>query len=289
MDLEPGLLFAIVTGAALLLIVGTGVAIAGGFYTLDRTIRRVRAATATPFNPNPQPEARQPKPVVELIPSPITQVVMARGYAEAAPSLAVKHTKLGMWIFLASEVLFFTALIGAFLFFRVTGQITTEALAHFLEPVHIAGLQLPEWFNAVLLVSLNTFILLTSSLAVVLALDNLIEGRLGAVRLFLILVFVLGAIFISIQGVEWNGLLTAEDAVTPTNSTFGTAFFFLTGFHGLHVIVGLLWLLLFLLPRALRGTLRPHNASDIEIFGLYWHFVDIVWIILFTIIYLLRF
>jgi cytochrome c oxidase subunit 3 len=78
-----------------------------------------------------------------------------------------------------------------------------------------------------------------------------------------------------------------DGGVTPDESIFGTAFFVLTGFHGTHVIVGLVWLLLFLLLPAFRGGLTPSDASRIEIFGLYWHFVDIVWIVLFTIIYLI--
>jgi heme/copper-type cytochrome/quinol oxidase subunit 3 len=289
LQLEPGLIFAIVTGAALLLIVGTGVAIAGGLYTLDRSVRRVKATAPTPFVTDSVAEPRQPRPVVALTPSPLTQMIAARGYADVDPTLQVKHTKLGMWIFLGSEILFFTGLIGAFLFFRLGDKITTEEMHHFNEAVHITGLALPEWFNAVLLVSLNTFILLTSSFAVVLALDSLVEGKAGAARWYLVAVFVMGAIFLGIQMLEWQALGVNWASFTiPFDTTFRTAFFTLTGFHGLHVLGGLIWLLVFLLPRALRGTLRTENASDIEIFGLYWHFVDIVWIILFTLIYLLQ-
>jgi cytochrome c oxidase subunit 3/cytochrome o ubiquinol oxidase subunit 3 len=99
-------------------------------------------------------------------------------------------------------------------------------------------------------------------------------------------VLLLGAVFIMFQGVEWTNLFA--EGVTPTSGVFGTAFFVLTGFHGLHVIGGLVWLLVFLLPRAFTGRLRPQNTPDVELFGLYWHFVDIVWIVLFTLIYLLR-
>jgi heme/copper-type cytochrome/quinol oxidase subunit 3 len=283
--LEPGVIFAIVAGAASLLIVGTGVAIAGGLYTMDRAVRRAKAAASVPYNPNPTPEAPRVKPELVLVPSPVTQMVAARGYADVEPTLEVKHTKLGMWVFLASEVLFFTGLIGAFLFFRTIGRITPADLAHFDQTTSFFG-AFPLGMPAVLIVSINTFILLTSSFAVVLALDALIEGQLGKVSLYLLGVLLLGLVFVMFQGVEWWNLFHEE--VLPTNSTFGTAFYFLTGFHGLHVIGGLLWALIFLLPRAFRGTLRPQNASDVEIFGLYWHFVDIVWIVLFTIIYLLR-
>jgi heme/copper-type cytochrome/quinol oxidase subunit 3 len=286
LELEPGVIFAIVAGAAMLLIVGTGVAIAGGLYTLDRTVRRVRTGSPTTYNPDPKPGVREPKPVVVLEPSPTTQMMASRGYADVAPTLGERHTKLGMWIFLSSEIMFFTALIATFLYFRLRGLILPEELGHFLEPVHIGTLHLP--FNAVILVSLNTFILLASSFAVVLALDSLLDRQYGKVTLFLTGVLLLGAVFVSIQAIEWNGLLTAEHPIMPSNSTFGTIFFTMTGFHGLHVIGGLVWVLLFLLPRAFRGTLTRENVMDVELFGLYWHFVDIVWIVLFTVIYLIR-
>ena len=284
MQLEPGLIFAIVTGAALLLIVGTGVMIAGGLYSVDRAVRRARTGAPTPYNPDPQPGPPEIHAEPAVVPSPITQVIASHGYADVAPSLQVTQTKLGMWVFLSSEVVFFTGLIGAFLFFRVTGKITEAELHHFNQAVSFFGLRtlIPAW----LIVSLNTFILLASSFAVVLGLDSLIDGRLPRVSMYLVGVLLLGAVFIMFQGVEWTNLFA--EGVTPTSGVFGTAFFVLTGFHGLHVIGGLVWLLVFLLPRAFTGRLRPQNTPDVELFGLYWHFVDIVWIVLFTLIYLLR-
>lgn len=286
MELEPGVIFAIVAGAAMLLIVGTGVAIAGGLYTLDRTVRRVRTGSTTTYNPDPKPGVPEPKPIVVREPSPLTQMVASRGYVDVEPSLGERHTKLGMWIFLSSEIVFFTSLIATFLFFRLSGKITNEELHHFNEAVHIGSFHAPEWFSAVMLVSLNTFILLASSFGVVLALDALLEKKYSRMTLFLTLVLLLGIVFVSIQGVEWYGLFNA--GIFPSTSTFGTIFFTMTGFHGLHVIGGLIWVLLFLLPRAIRGTLTRQNVMDVELFGLYWHFVDIVWIVLFTVIYLIR-
>lgn len=288
MELEPGVIFAIVAGAAMLLIVGTGAAIAGGLYTLDRTVRRVRTGSTTTYNPDPKPGVREVVPVVVPEPSATTQMMAARGYVEVEPTLGERHTKLGMWIFLSSEIVFFTSLIATFLYFRLRGQITLEELGHFNEAVHIGSFVAPAWFNAIMLVSLNTFILLASSFAVVLALDSLLDKKYSKVTLYLLGVLLLGIVFVSIQGLEWNGLLTAEHPITPSNSTFGTIFFTMTGFHGLHVIGGLIWVLLFLLPRAFRGTLTRENVMDVELFGLYWHFVDIVWIVLFTVIYLIR-
>lgn len=284
MALDPGLIFAIVVGAALVLIMVTAGALAVGTYTLDRGVRTARVSPAGPYIPEAEPEPRVVGPVVEPQPSVLTQAIARSGQIEAPASLGLGNTKLGMWAFLGSEVIFFTSLIAAFLLFRITGSIAPGDLRHFQQPVSVFGLQLPV--TAVLLVAANTFILLSSSFAVVMGLDALIEGNAGKARTFLIGVFVLGALFVSIQGVEWNNLIAG--GITPAESIFGTSFFVLTGFHGMHVIIGLLWLLLFLLLPAFGGRLTPTDAGRLEIFGLYWHFVDIVWIVLFTIIYLLR-
>ncbi|MBI3242995.1 MAG: heme-copper oxidase subunit III [Chloroflexi bacterium] len=177
--------------------------------------------------------------------------------------------KMGMWIFLGSEVLFFTGLISTFLLLRARS--TVEAV----EPL----------VSSIPLVSLNTFILLTSSLTVVLAHDSAARGKKGLLNLFLLLTVILGATFVSLQGVEYTRLY-AEN-LTWTGSGLGTGFFTLTGFHGLHVIIGVIWCLS-ILPRALRGGFTEKEYGGVEIFGLYWHFVDIVWILLFTIIYLMH-
>jgi heme/copper-type cytochrome/quinol oxidase subunit 3 len=184
------------------------------------------------------------------------------------PSLGLGHTKLGMWAFLASEVIFFSALIGAFLYFRSQGVITRVDTRH---------LNIP-------LTALNTFLLLTSSFTVVMGFDSLLDGKQGRFRLLLFATWLLGATFVSIQGYEWGALFS--EGITPSASTFGTTFFVMTGFHGTHVIVGLLWLLL-VIGKALRGDYSPESYTGYEVFGLYWHFVDIVWIVLFTIIYLI--
>ncbi len=268
MNLEPGVIFAIVTGAAIVLTIGTGVAIGLGLYQADRSVRNARANTPTPYNFDPTPEARHTSAAPAMSLNPVSQFLTAGGQVEVAPSLGLGHVKLGMWIFLANEVVFFTSLIVAFLLFRSHGMITfrdTEAL------------NVP--FTA-----LNTFLLLSSSFTLVLAFDAVNDGKLNRFRWLLAATFVLGAAFVSIQGVEWTTLFA--EGIGPTTSTFGTVFFVLTGFHGLHVIIGLLWLLI-ILGAASRGYYSEKKNLGIEIFGLYWHFVDIVWIILFTIIYLI--
>lgn len=268
MDLEPGVIFGIVAGAAFALIAGTGIAIAAGLYTADRAMRATRGSPAGAYEPRPQPEPRRVIAAVLPGPSPVTRVIAASGEVEAAPSLGLPHIKLGMWVFLASEVLFFSSLILSFLFFRTTGSITRVDTGHLNVP----------------LTALNTFLLLSSSFTVVQAFDAIQDAKAGRFQGMLLATLVLGAIFVSIQAFEWNALF--REGITPTADVFGTVFFVLTGFHGMHVIVGLLWLIGLLIAAA-RGSFSAAANLGVEIFGLYWHFVDIVWIVLFTIIYLI--
>jgi heme/copper-type cytochrome/quinol oxidase subunit 3 len=183
----------------------------------------------------------------------------------AGKSLGIDHLKLGVWLFLASEVMFFGGLIAAFLHYKVNA------------PSSQAGLL------SVPLVGANTFILLTSSFTVVQGLAAIRRGsRDGLVR-YLSITILLGAIFLAGQAYEFSSLY--RDGVTLQSSVFGSSFFTLTGFHGMHVFIGILWAGSTLL-RAARGRYSKEDYAGVEVFGLYWHFVDIVWIVLFTIIYL---
>jgi heme/copper-type cytochrome/quinol oxidase subunit 3 len=179
--------------------------------------------------------------------------------------LALDHRKLGMWLFLASEVMFFGGLVGTYLHYKVTIP-SPEAAT--LDP---------------LLVGVNTFVLLTSSLMVVLGLEAIRRGNRRGLVTFLGLTALLGTMFLGGQAYEFAGLY--EDGITLTSSVFGSSFFTLTGFHGLHVLFGVAWALL-TLAKAARGRYTAIENIGVEAFGLYWHFVDIVWIVLFTMIYL---
>jgi heme/copper-type cytochrome/quinol oxidase subunit 3 len=199
--------------------------------------------------------------------------------AEAPSMPGVDNRKFGMWLFIASEVMFFTALIGMFIAYR--GQPDIGSIKHeTLTP------SLP-------LVALNTFLLLTSSFTVVMAVSAAQRGAKRGLTIALALTALLGATFVTIQGIEYSKLiaeltqLSGQSAAASTNaSIFASVFFMLTGFHGLHVVVGILWCL-GVLVRAARGGFTQHNNLGVELFGLYWHFVDVVWIVLFTVIYLL--
>jgi cytochrome c oxidase subunit 3/cytochrome o ubiquinol oxidase subunit 3 len=184
----------------------------------------------------------------------------------AGRALGLDHLKLGMWLFIASEVMFFGGLISTFLHYKARNPSPEAAL-----------LDVP-------LVGVNTFLLLLSSLTVVLSLDSIREGRARGLRLFLGLTILLGLAFLAGQGYEFASLY--REGVTLTSGLFGSTFFTLTGFHGLHVLVGVAWAAATAF-KAVRGGYSAQNYVGVEVFGLYWHFIDIVWIILFTLIYLI--
>lgn len=185
----------------------------------------------------------------------------------AGHALGLDHRKLGMWLFIASEVMFFGGLLSAFLHFK-------------LRPPIDPG----EGMLDVVLVGVNTFVLLTSSFTVVLGLASAKEGNKGRLMGFMGATIALGLAFLGGQIYEFIALW--NEGVTLSSSVFGSSFFTLTGFHGLHVLIGVIWALAVLL-RAARGAYTQDTYQGVEIFGLYWHFVDIVWIVLFTLIYLI--
>lgn len=185
----------------------------------------------------------------------------------AGRALGLDHVKLGMWLFIASEVMFFGGLLSAFLHFK-------------LRPPIDPG----EGLLDVVLVGVNTFVLLTSSFTVVMGLAAAKEGKKGRLAGFIGATIILGLAFLGGQIYEFITLW--NEGVTLSSSVFGSSFFTLTGFHGLHVLIGVFWATAVLL-RAVRGGYSRDNFQGVEIFGLYWHFVDIVWIVLFTVIYLI--
>jgi heme/copper-type cytochrome/quinol oxidase subunit 3 len=192
--------------------------------------------------------------------------------SEAASSRSLvptrDNTKLAFWLFIGSEIVFFTVLILTFLLDRMSDP---SAFAEFRD-----GLSIP-------IIAVNTFILISSSYMVVRSFEAIRHGRVGSLARNLIGVAVLGTLFLAGQALEWATLFGAGESF---KSTFGTPFFTVTGIHGTHVFVGLIWcIVLILLAR--RGTFSQAHHDAIELFGLYWHFVDIVWIVLFTVIYLI--
>ncbi len=183
-------------------------------------------------------------------------------------STGLSNKKLLMWSFLGSDVMFFGAFIATFLVYRDRSLVG---------PYPSDILDIP-------ITSVSTFVLLMSSLAMVLALSYVQQGRKILGAFWIASVVVLGIIFMLFQVYEFTTF--AQEGLTPRTNLFGTTFFILTGLHGAHVTIGVLWLS-FLLYAHLKGALRANNAIDLELAGLYWHFVDIVWIVIFTVIYLI--
>lgn len=193
----------------------------------------------------------------------------------APPSLGLDNRKFGFWAFVASEVLFFGTLIANFL---VLSKLDPPGTFHEVA-VGRELLNIP-------LTALNTFILLTSSFTVVLALEAIREGKQMPFRIYLLITLLFGSFFIGVQAFEYYELIVHEGL--NMSSLFGASFFTLTGFHGAHVVGGLIWLVMLLFKAfGLQGGFTKDNNLDVEIFGLYWHFVDIVWLLLFSLVYLI--
>ncbi|HET9984591.1 MAG TPA: cytochrome c oxidase subunit 3 [Longimicrobiales bacterium] len=184
-------------------------------------------------------------------------------------STGLNTLKLGFWTFLGSETLFFGSLIATYMVYKGDSVVP---------PYPAQILNIP-------LTSVSTFVLLMSSLAMVLALAGVQRGSRKQTLIWLLATAALGSLFLGFQAYEFTEFF--HKGLTPRTNLFGSTFFILTGFHGAHVTVGVIWLLM-LWVQALRGRLGPERALSVEISGLYWHFVDIVWIVIFTLIYLLE-
>jgi cytochrome c oxidase subunit 3 len=186
-----------------------------------------------------------------------------------APIAERDNTKMGIWVFLGGEVIFFVALILTIILTRLTNNnYQAQFRSHLSIPI----------------IAMNTFVLVTSSYFVVRALEAIrVRGDRKGLRNNLIVVILLGLLFLGGQTFEWTTLFS--EGVGLTN-TFGTPFFTVTGIHGTHVFIGIIWAIYLLIGHQ-RMPFTKENHLAIENFGLYWHFVDIVWIVLFTVIYLI--
>ena len=180
----------------------------------------------------------------------------------------VSNEKVAMWTFLGSECLLFGALISTYLLYR--GKPGQEGPT-------------PSEVYDIPFTSVSSFVLLMSSLTMVLALAAAQRGDARRMRLWLLATATLGMTFISGQVYEFTTFV--EEGLTFRTNVFGTSFFVLTGFHGAHVTLGIL-MLLSLVGMSHAGRLPRERTQAVELVGLYWHFVDVVWIVIFTVIYL---
>jgi len=185
-------------------------------------------------------------------------------------SSPLPDVKLIMWIFLASDVMFFGTLIGTYLIYRGRSLVG---------PYPLDILDIP-------LTTLSTFVLLMSSFLMVIALHALRNDNIPMFRLWTIGVALFGSIFLGFQVYEFSHFV--EVGLTLQQNLFGSTFFVLTGTHGVHVAVGVLWLVSIVVASYFR-PMRAKDATYLEVAGLYWHFVDIVWIVIFTLVYLVEF
>jgi heme/copper-type cytochrome/quinol oxidase subunit 3 len=190
-------------------------------------------------------------------------------HVEHAPtSTGQDSRKLLMWAFLASDCMFFGSLIGTYMVYKNRS---------------LVGPYPRELFD-ILFTSVSAFVLLFSSLTMVLALHAIQNNNHQRFRIWMAATCFLGLVFLGGQFYEFNEFM--QRGLYLDSSLFGATFYVLTGFHGTHVAIGVLWLGS-LLVHSMRGKLHQQHALTVEIAGLYWHFVDIVWILIFTLVYLI--
>jgi heme/copper-type cytochrome/quinol oxidase subunit 3 len=224
--------------------------------------------------------------------------------AQEATSTGLNHRKMLMWAFLGSDCMFFGALIATYLVYQ--GKSLTGPL--------------PQDVFDILVTSVSTFVLLMSSMSMVLAYSALTRGKIKGFRIWVLATALLGMTFLGFQTFEFRDFAHHEVVVncvnldmseltelekgvaagcsagidevvesrglTPRTNLFGSTFFTLTGFHGAHVTIGVIWLLSLFFFSYRRGGITARKSLDVDLAALYWHFVDVVWIVIFTVIYL---
>jgi len=190
-----------------------------------------------------------------------------------ATSTGISNEKLAMWVYLASDCLLFGGMISTYLIYKN-------------RPAEVAGLagsdKIPSEFFDIPFTSMTSFILLMSSLTMVLSVNAILRGDSKRMRLWLVSTAVLGGLFLGGQAYEFR-IFVVDDGMGFTTNVASSAFFALTGLHGAHVLIGVIMLL----SVVLLSFGRKMRAEAVEVVGLYWHFVDIVWVLIFTIVYLI--
>ncbi len=195
--------------------------------------------------------------------------------------LSIETQSMGMWLFLMSEIMFFGAVFAAYIVYRhAYPQVFEEASRHL----------------DLTLGSINTAILLTSSFCMALAVNSAARGLRGQIVFFLLATIVLGVIFLGIKFLEYSkefsahlfpgGVFQYPGSDPARAKIFFSLYFTLTGLHAVHMIIGIL-LIVILTFMAWRGKFSSEHYAPVDMIGLYWHFVDIVWIFIFPLLYLI--
>ena len=222
-----------------------------------------------------------------------TTAVVSQGHPPTTTGL--DHRKIAIWAFIGSECMLFMTLISTYLIYK--GRSVSGPFPHTACAPPQCATQLKPILN-IPITSISTFVLLMSSLAMVLALAA-VENKdrpgwagkgwwarqLESSKLWLMMTAILGATFLGFQAYEFTSFV--HEGLTIKTNLFGSTFFTLTGFHGAHVTAGVLWLLTLFAIDVKRG-LGPKDALLVDISALYWHFVDVVWIAIFTLVYLIQ-
>lgn len=177
------------------------------------------------------------------------------------------HRKLGIWVFLASDVIFFGAVIATFVVFHSRSTSGPD----------------PRQVMTLLVPTIMTLVLLMSSVTMVLALQAIQGGKRMRMAQCLIVTAVLGIVFLGLKATEYSHLFS--DGITPSSNIFGSVYFLTTGLHAAHVIAGIIWIFA-VAVKALRGGFSAENYLPVEMAGLYWHFVDLIWVAIFMVVYL---
>ena len=197
---------------------------------------------------------------------------MAHAEAHAlhpATNTGIDNRKLAIWTFIGSECLFFASLISTYLVYKGKSLVGP----------------FPKDIFEIELVTAGTALLLFSSLFVVLSLNAAEQGNRKKTILWLALTITCGLFFVGMQVYEFSHFV--HKGLTMQGNLFGASFYTLTGFHGTHVTIGVIWLFTVFIE-VLRGKVPPAKALNLEIAALYWHFVDVVWIVIFPVVYLIK-
>ncbi|TDP75888.1 cytochrome c oxidase subunit 3 [Bradymonas sediminis] len=195
-------------------------------------------------------------------------------------SLGITNGKIGLWTFLLMDAMTFAGFLAGYARLRWTPD---SNWPNPFETFGVTGIQLTAF---------NTFVLICSSVSMVHVLSETIRGDLERARKWMVVTIVGGLIFLGIQGFEWTHLILEKwpylvgGGAVDYNLNFAGTFLSLTGFHGAHVAIGVMYNIIIYLGLR-RGKITQENSSLIELAGLYWHFVDLVWILVFTFVYLI--
>ena len=203
---------------------------------------------------------------------------------EHPTATGIDSKKVAIWTLIGSECLLFASLISTYLVYK--GKSLVGPLPHTESQCMLHGkMQACEPIFEIPLVTFGTAVLLFSSFFIVLALYGAQKGNRKMLIGWLSMTVLCGLFFIGMQVYEFNHFY--HKGLGYSTNLFGSTFYTLTGFHGSHVTVGVIWLST-LLYRAVKGKIPPAKSLNLEIAALYWHFVDVVWIVIFPVVYLMR-